>query len=146
MASGKEVAGLLIALTFAAVLITPIADTVNGNSGSVEVTNESLTAEVGEYQELDGYDIDSDSETVYWLNSTSGDYEVITAGDDYELNESAGTIKFTESGVVDDGDDVKVSYTYQATSGTVSTILDLLPLFAGLVILGVMAAKVQQMM
>lgn len=141
MATPKEVATVVIALTIAATLFVPIADTVEGNSGTQTVTNESVTADVGNYTELDGYRIDEDSETVY--NASGAE---MTRGTDYEMGYENGSIKALSGGSISDGTTIQVSYDYQATDGTTSTILDLVPLFVALLILGVMAAKIQEAM
>jgi hypothetical protein len=143
---GRTIAGFLIAATVAITLFNPISAAVDGNSGDVDVTNESLTATPGDYQDLDGYDVKSGSETVYWYNSSSSSYEAVSSPDDYEMNYSSGSIVFNSSGKVSSGDDVKVSYTYAATDGTTSTVVALVPLFVALLVLGIMAAKMMGMM
>lgn len=139
------VAGLFVAVTIAAALFVPFATSVTDNTGAQSVTNESITADVNESVDLSGYDIDSGSETVWWLNSTSGSYEQVTSPDDYSMTYDAGEISFNASGQVDDGDSVKVTYDYQATSGTVTTIAEQLPLFFALLVLGVIAGKLMEM-
>lgn len=127
-------AAVFIAVTVAAVFIGPISTVVTGTTGQQSVTNESLTADVGTFQDLEGYDVD-DSETVYWYNKTSGQNETLTEGTDYEFDYTEGRIKFLSGGSVSSGEDVYVSYDYQATSATVATIGGLVPLFVVLLIL-----------
>lgn len=136
---------MLIAVTIAATLIAPIVTSVNDNTGTVSVTNESVTADVGNYVDLDGWDIDSGSETVYYDNNSDGNYDTAAASD-YTLNESEGTIRADSGGSIDDGAAMLVSYDYQATSGTTTTVVDLIPMFLGLLIMGVLAFRIQRMM
>ena len=143
---GRTIAGFLIAATVAITLFNPISAAVSGNTGDVDVTNESLTATPGEYQDLDGYNIKSGSETVYWYNSTSGSYEEVSSPGDYEMNYSDGSIEYNTSGKVSSGDDTKVTYTYEATNGTTTTVATLVPLFVALLVLGIMASKMMGMM
>lgn len=146
MASGKQLAAVLIAVTFAAVLFTPFYDAVQDNSGDVTVTNESLTADPGTYQELKGYRINDGSETVYWYNSSSGSYETVSSPGDYEMDNDQGRIKLNSSGKASAGDDVKATYTYAATDSTTTTVLDLAPLLFALLMIGVIGAEVQKQM
>lgn len=143
MANTSKIAGVMIALTVAAVLLNPIAGVVNDNSGDQDVVNESVTAQHDEYVDLDGYDIETDSETVYYTNNTSGNWEAATRGTDYEMNYSAGSVQALSSGDIEDGEELKVSYTYAATDGTTTTVVSMVPLFVALLILGVIASRVQ---
>lgn len=142
--AGEKVAALLIAATIAVTLLNPVVGAVNSNTGSQDVTNESVTADT-EYQDLEGYNLDS-GETVYWYNSTSSSYEEISEGSDYEIDRDSGQVKIDSSGKAAEGDDLKVTYSYQASSSTVTTVVGLAPLFMGLLVLGIIASRVQRMM
>jgi len=133
----------LLAVAIAATLLSPVISIVGDNSGNVEVTNESLSTTFDEYQEVRGYDLD-DGETVYYDSGTG--YTEATAGTDYEVNQSAGTIELLSGGAISEGDDVQVSYNYQATDGATTSIIVLVPLLFALLIVATMAAKVQGMM
>lgn len=146
MVKPRHIAGLVIALTVAAVLFTPIANTVAENSGDQDVVNETVTAQHGQYVDLDGYNIVSDSETVYYTNDTDGSTEVATRGTDYEMNYSAGSIQALENGSISDGEEIDVSYTYEATDSSTTTVVTMVPLFVALLMLGVMAARIQDAM
>lgn len=139
MPSGRVIAAVLIAAAIAGTLFVPFNAAVTENTGAQTVTNESVTASVGESVELDGYNIQSNSETVYWFNSSDGDYEEVTSGTDYEMNYSEGAIYTLSGGSISDGDDLKVTYTYDATDGTTSTVVQLTPLLLALLILVVLA-------
>jgi len=128
---------LMIAVAIAATLVTPFTGAIAGHTGTVSV-NEKVTADVGTYQDIDGYDVDAGT----FSAELSSDGTALTEGTDYNLNETAGTIEFIDSTNVNDGDSVDLSYDYQATDGTTSTITGLLPLFVGLLILVTLAAGV----
>jgi len=138
--TGGAVAGVLIAITIVAVLVGPLASTVDGNSGTVGV-NESLTADPGTVQELEGYRITSN-----FTATETGTGTELSSGTDYTLHEENGTIEFIDSTNLDPGDDVDAVYEYEATDSITGTIADLLPLFAGLLILGTVAMRIRQMM
>lgn len=146
MAQPRKVAAVLVALTIAASLFGPVASAVNESTGVQSVDNETVTADVGNWAELDGYDVDSSSVTVEWYNSTSSSYETVSSGTDYELNASDGSIKALSGGDIGDGDELRVTYNYSATSGTTTTVGNLVPLFMALLIIGVLAARIQEMM
>lgn len=127
-------------------MFTPLSSSVTDNSGDVSVTNETVTASYGEPVELEGYDIIQNSETVYGFNDTSDSYESVPSGD-YSIDHDPGTITVDSSStVIQDGEDVKVTYDYQATSGSSTTVLNLIPLMMALLILGVLAAAVMKRM
>lgn len=143
MVKGEQIAGLLVAVTIAAVLFSPVATVVSDNTGEQTVTNETVTASHGDWVELNGYAIQEDSETVYWHNSTSDQWEEATSPDDYEMDYPPGAIRTNSSGTIPDGDEIRVSYTYEATSGTTSTVLGMVPMFVALLILVTLAVKVE---
>jgi len=142
--AGEKIAALLIAATIAVTLLSPINAAVVSNTGTQSVQNESVTAST-DYQELEGYDIDN-GETVYWLNESSGNYETLTEGDDYDINRSSGSIAINDSGQASEGDDLQTTYDYQASNAVTETVVTLAPLFVGLLILGIIASRVQRMM
>lgn len=118
----KAVIGLFIGLMIAGILLAPMSSAISNNTGEQNVVNESVTADTSEYVDLEGWDLVSGSETVYWLNESSGDYEVVTAPGDYTLREQEGQIRANSSGPISTGDSLKVTYDYMATSGTTTTI------------------------
>ena len=138
MATPRTIASLIIAVTIAATLFAPVANVVGDNTGDVTVTNESVTADVGNASELRGYNLDASSVSV-----TSGGSTVNSS--EYSIDAEAGTITILANGTVSDGDGLLVSYTYAATSGTTSTVVGMVPLFLALLILGVLAGKVSDM-
>jgi hypothetical protein len=130
---------LMIAVAIAATLVTPFVGAISGSTGVV-ATTDNVTADPGTYQEIDGYEIDSATFTAEQSGTT------LSEGTDYNLNETAGTIEFIDSTNVDPGDTVDLSYEYQATDGTTTTITDLLPLFVALLVLVTLAAGVMRRM
>jgi hypothetical protein len=146
MADAKKLAALMVGVTIAAVLFSPIASTIGANTGDQTVTNETVVVSHGEYVDLSGYQVETGSETVYYTNDTSGEWEQATRGTDYEMDYPPGQIQALSSGSIDDGEEVRVSYTYQATDGTTTTVLTMVPMFVGLLILGTIAARVMDEM
>lgn len=138
------VIGLVIALTIAGTLFVPINDVVSSNTGQQTVTNETVTASNSSYVDLEGYNIQENSETVHWYNSTSDSWETTTAGTDYEMAYENGSIIALDGGTISDGDELRVTYDFQATDGSTTTVVTLIPLFVGLLMLGIMAGKIQE--
>lgn len=127
------------------VFLTPVVQAVDDNSGQQSITNETVTAQHGEYVDLGGYAIDSSSETVWGYNDTSGSYEQATSGTDYDMNYSAGEIQAnSSSSLIQDGEDIKVSYTYQASNESTSVILGFIPVMFGTLIFAKLAQGVQK--
>jgi hypothetical protein len=143
--SPRELAALALALTVAGVLFVPISGAVTDGTGIQTVTNESVTADVGNHTDLEGYDIDGSTDTVTYTNGTGTTYTAVE-GSDYELATENGSIKVLSGGNIDDGASLKVSYDYQATSGTVTTVVGLVPLFVGLLLIGTIAGKLTDAM
>lgn len=141
MSNGKLIAGTLIAMTIAAVFLTPLSTVVATSTGVVGVGNESVTIHTDEYSDLDGYDV-TNNYTVELEDGTE-----LTEGTDYEINRTEGSITAVSgSATVSDGDTVLVTYEYNATDSTTGTIAGLVPMFAALLILGIAAAKMREMM
>lgn len=146
-AKGKGIAALFIAVTIVMTLFAPVTGIVNQNTGTQTVQNETVTADVGNFTDLEGYQIVKDSETVYGYNDSSGSFEKATEGTDYEMDYDGGKIKaLNGSTLIDDGEDVKVTYDWKATDGTTTLVITLIPLFMALLAMGVLASKVQDMM
>jgi len=121
------------------------APVVSSNTGTQSVTNETVTATTGEYSSLDGFDIDPSTTVVYGYNDTSGSYETTT---EYTLNEGPGEIQFDiqNSTLIDDGEDVKVTYDYQATDSLTGLVAGYLPLGIGLMVLVTVASRIEGLM
>jgi len=141
--TSNMIVGLMIGLTIAATLFTPISDAVTGNTGVQTVENESVTASNTTYVDMQGFEIKENSETVDWYNSTSGSYETVTEGTDYDMAYENGSIIALDGGTISDGDDLRVTYDYQATDDSTTTVTTLVPLFVALLMLGVIASKIQ---
>lgn len=134
----RNLAALAVALTLAGAMFAPIATSVTDNTGT-QAINETVTANPGTYQELDGYQITDGSYNVTYDNGTQ--YVSATEGSDYELAQENGSIKFLSSGNVADGDQAYVHYQYEATSGVTTTLVNLFPMFLGLLLIGTIAGK-----
>jgi len=138
--------GLVVAITIGAVFFVPVADVIDGSTGEVQAENETVTTNVSfsETYELSDDNITAGSETIEVYDGSS--WVTLTAGTDYALNDAEGTIQFSDTTDVSAGDEIRASFAYQATSGLVTSIADLLPVFLGLLLLVPMANKIQEEM
>jgi hypothetical protein len=148
--AGMKTAGLVIGVVVAAIIgvlfLPVVSDAVGSSTGSQDVTNETVTGQHGEWVELGGYDIDENSETVWGYNDTSGSYEQAIEGTDYDIRYSEGEIQANSSStLIDDGEQIKVSYTYQATGSTTTLVAGFVPLMIGLLVFVSVAMKVRDM-
>jgi len=147
MVKGKAalVLGFALAATFGVIFLSPVVGAVNDNTGTQSVVNETVTANTGTYVDLGGYDINSGSETVYGFNDTSGSYEVASSPGDYEMDYDSGAIKANSSStLINDSEDIKVSYDYQAAGPLATTVIEFVPVMMGTLILFVVGRGVQR--
>lgn len=144
MVSSDKIVGVLLAAVVLGVLLGPLTAAVTDNTGEQSVTNETVTADVGSYVDLQGYSVIEDSETVYRFNSTSDAYEETTRGDDYEMDYGAGAVQALESGDIDDGDELRVSYDWEATDSTTTTVASYIPMFAILIVLVMFVDRIRR--
>lgn len=139
----KLVVAVTVAVVVGMMFLQPVITSVNDNTGSQTVTNETVNADVGAYVDLGGFNIDSGSETVWGLNDTSGDYEQATAGTDYEIDNGGGELKvLNSSSLIQDGEEVKVSYDYQASGQTTALLAGFVPIMLVLLLFVITAMKV----
>lgn len=137
----KRLIGLLLAVTVVVVVFGPIATAVQDNVGTQSVTNESVTADLGNEVDLSGYNIDASSVTVY--NATD---DVVPASE-YTINDGPGTINVSSTSTsVSDGETIAVSYDYQATTGMVTTIVGYVPELVAVLILAFLGLAIQDHM
>jgi len=139
MPDTQQIITVSLALVIVGALFIPLVQTVDSNSGETQVVNESVTADVGNYVDLDGYDIVSGSVTVY--NSTG---DVQTEDSDYEIGYDNGSIKAVSGGDITDGNTIQVTYNYSQTSGTVTTVANLIPLMILVAVLAFVAFAVRE--
>lgn len=132
---------VVVVATIAGTLLGPLGASVADSTGQVDVQAENVTAN-NEFQDLRGYDIESGSVTV-----EDSDGNAVDSGD-FTVRNQAGEIRIdnSTSTVVSDGERVEVSYTYQATDGSTTTVAGLIPLMAALLILVTFAARMTGMM
>lgn len=139
MVSPSRITTLVVALVIGAALLSPVVGVVTDNVGEVTVDEEEFTdVDVGEWYDLDGTNLVEDSETVEY-DSGEGWTEA-SSGTDYEMNYDNGSVQFLEGGDISAGDDVRVSYDYEATDGMTTSIIELIPLFIALFLLVALAA------
>lgn len=146
MASTRKIVAVILAATIAGVLFIPFNAAVSGNSGTITVDNETVSASVDESVELDGYNIVQDSETIERYNETSDSWDEMVRGTDYEMNNEPGSIDVLDGGSIEDGDELRASYEYEATDTMTTTVVGLLPLFLALLILGSLAGPIMEEM
>jgi hypothetical protein len=140
MTSGEGVAAVVIAATVVMVLFNPVAALVDSTTGTTSVANEEVTVANDSFTQLDGYNIQEDSETVRYEDGT-GTWVNASEGTDYEMQYSEGSIKAL-NGSIEDGDTVRVSYDYEPTDGATTTVLTMVPLFMALLVLGTFGEKI----
>lgn len=139
----KVVIAVVVAVVVGMLFLQPVMTAAESNTGQQSITNETVTAETGTFVELDGYAIDANSETVYGYNDSSGSYEQATQGTDYELNYDGGELKVLNgSTLIQDGEDVKISYDYQASGQTTSLVAGFVPVMLVLLLFVSIALKV----
>lgn len=140
----KKLIALMLAVVIAMTLFLPISNAVSNHSGVEAVGNESLSADPGSYQDVDGYDVDESTLEVEWYNSTSGNYETLTEGTDYEFRYTPGEIKVDTSSDVSEGDELLLTYEYQKTDPTTTTVITLVPLMMGVLVIGIMGRRISE--
>lgn len=127
---------VILAVVVGMLLLPAVNDAATNNAGVQTVTNESVTAQTGESVNLRGYDILSGTDTVFGFNDTSGEFEEVDEGTDYELDRGNGRITALESSsIIQDGETMKVSYEYRAADQNTTTVLQYLPTMYGVLIL-----------
>jgi hypothetical protein len=139
----RQIVAFIVGITIVVTVFSPFSVIVNDNSGTTTVSDETLTADVGNFSDLRGYNIDSGSLSVERYNTTSDSYESV-AGSDYELEADAGRLKPLASGAIEDGDELRVDYDYRVTDGTTTTIVEILPTIVVLTILGLIGLRLQE--
>lgn len=132
---------VILAVTIGAVLFIPFANTVSSNTGTQNVTGETVTADLGNFQDLGGYSVNSATVSVSDASGNS------VADTEYKINESAGSIQF-DSGTtaVSDGEDVTVDYQFDATNTQTTQVAALLPLLLALLLLVTLASRIMKKM
>lgn len=141
--SATIVLSLAVFAAIGVILLGPISTVVADNTGTANVTDENVTVDSNStYYDLRGYDIDASTVVVEAPNGSG--YEQTN---EYELNESEGTIRFNTSGsIIDLGENVRVDYDYQASDPTTALVIGFIPVGVGLLIFAVIGRRVQSVM
>lgn len=142
--AAQVVLALAVFSAVGVIMLGPVASVVDANTGTQTITNETVVADYNQSIDLQGYDIDSASETVWGLNDSSGNYEQASSPGDYTLDEGSGEVSFNSSStLIQEGEEVKVSYTYQAAGPLASLVIGFITLGLGLLIFVGIANRVQ---
>lgn len=135
----------MVGVFFAVIFLSPMIAVVDGQTGTQTIENVTETAAPGDSINLEGTDITNGSVTVEYDDGTG--YTTATEGTDYEINYEQGTLTVLESSAnIDSGDELRISYEYTAATGTTAFIIGLIPLMAGVTIIGVIGLKVSEML
>lgn len=133
--SAQVVLALAVFTAVGVILLGPVAAVTDQSTGSQTVTNETVVANHDTAVDLRGYDIDENSETVWGFNDTSGAYEQASSPGDYSIDYNSGELTVNSSStLIQDGEEVKVSYTYQAAGQLATLVIGFIPLGVGLLI------------
>lgn len=138
----RLVLALAVFVAVGVIFLGPVADTVSSSTGTQTVTNETVTAAFNQTIDLQGYDVNAGSETVYAPNG-SGVYVVAAESGNYTFYDAAGAIEFNSSStLIQEGEEVRVSYTYVASDATTTLVVGFIPLGVGLLIFVVVSRHV----
>lgn len=117
---GATVAFALVVLTLTGMVWAASAAYDDAGEETTTVTNESITADVGNWTEVNAPDYAlefKDDETVY----NSSDVELVE-NTDYEWNTTNGSVKFLNTQNVSDGESMRITYNYTAKVPVARTI------------------------
>lgn len=145
MANNNKIVALVVAITIGAVFLAPVSNIVTSNSGAQTVDDSTVTQSLDYNQtyELEGYQIDTNSETIERYSTSTDSWETLTKGTDYEIDYAAAELDVSDTSATDAGDELRASYDWEATDGTTSTIIELVPLLMALLLLAPLANRVQ---
>lgn len=136
-----KIVSIAILLVIALVLFIPFQEAVDANTGVQTVDNESVVVNVGERADLQGYDLESGTITVYTDQSGT-----VLPATNYTVHERPGELELDNEDTVTNGSTVYATYDYAATSGTTTTILTYGPLLLAVLILVLAATTVDDLM
>ena len=116
----KAFIGLMVGLMVAGMFLGPLNTAVAENTGTQSVTNESVTVALDEDVDLDGWQVQSGTVTVY--NASTG--SVVPQAGNYTIANEPGTINVSSSNSagLSDGNEILVTYDYAATDATATLI------------------------
>lgn len=139
--------GVILAVVTGMIFMPAVVDAVDTSTGTQTVTNETVSAQYDEGVDLDGYQVESGTVTVYGYNDSSASYETATEGTDYEVKLEPGELKVLNgSTLIEDGEDVKVSYDYEASGATTTLVVGFVPLMIGVLLFTHVARKTDNML
>jgi hypothetical protein len=134
--SGKIIA-IVLAVVLGIVVMQPVVGAVNDNTGTVSDA-ENVTADLGNYSDLGGYDLVDGTVVVESTDGTT----TYSEGSDYEVALENGSIKPLSSGTITDGETLNVTYDYNATDSSTTTVLGFVPVMFGVLLFVVVSRGV----
>jgi hypothetical protein len=134
--SGKIIA-IVLAVVLGIVVMQPVVGAVNDNTGTVTEA-ENVTADLGNYSDLGGYDVVDGTVVV----EPAGGGTAYSEGTDYEVALDNGSIKTLSSGGISDGETLNVTYDYEATDSSTTTVLGFVPVMFGVLLFVVVSRGV----
>jgi len=147
MASAKVLVGVILAVVVGIIFMPAAVSAVDTSTGTQTVTNETVTAQTGEYVDLDGYELVDGTVTVYGYDDANSTYETAVDGTDYEVKLQPGQLQaLNTSNLIEDGEEVKVSYDYQASGSMTTLVVGFVPLMIGVLLFVVLAKKTDNML
>jgi hypothetical protein len=132
-----KILGIVLAVVLGMVVLTPVVSVVADNSGQVS-ENENITADLGNYSGLGGYDLVDGTVVVTSDDGTT----TYSEGSDYEVALDNGSIKALSGGTITDGEKLDVSYDYNATGSATETVLGFVPVMFGVLLFVVVSRGV----
>lgn len=145
MASPNRAAMLALAVAVFVVIgmlgFSVANDAVGTSTGTQTVTNESVTAQYDTAVELEGYELVSGTVTVY---NASGS---VVPSSEYTIDHGPGTINVSSSSTsIADGEEIAVTYDYQATGPLTTLVVGFIPIMIALLIFVRVAGPIQDML
>lgn len=140
--TGMKILGLALAVTVGIIVLSPVVASINDSTGVQTVDNETFTADFGNYTEISGYEVDGATVEVY-------DDGTQVSSNNFTVKEQEGQIKVFSNASndgVSDGESVTTTYDYQATGGTVTTVVGFVPVMLGVLVMVAVSRRISEKM
>jgi hypothetical protein len=140
--SATKIIAIALAIAIGIIVLQPVVLAANDNTGVQSVANDQITADLGNYSDLGGYDVDKSTVVV----EDAGGTTTYSQGSDYEVATGNGSIKALSSGTISDGQTLNVSYDYQATGGLTETVIGFVPVMFGVLMMVAASRAIERRM